>query len=64
MSPKLVSIKTDETLCIPCWAHRVGASAFWELTGKETLPKLPKEYRLSDGSRPVGFGWAAWSRQR
>lgn len=51
MSSKMVSIRTVETLCIPCWAHRVGKAAYWELTGKDTLSKLPKEYLHSDGTR-------------
>lgn len=64
MAPKMVSIRTDETLCIPCWAQRVGPELYWQLTGKRTLPLPPKEYLQSDGSRPSGFGWAAWSQNR
>ena len=52
MARKMVSIRTVETLCIACWAHRVGPAVHWELTGQDTMPKLPKEYLRSDGSRP------------
>ena len=51
-APKMVSVKTTETLCIPCWAHRVGPDLYWELTGKKMLPKQPREYRHGDGSLP------------
>src|SRR5688500_17566127 len=50
---KTVSIRTVETLCVSCWAHRVGPAAYWELTGADTMPKVPKEYVRPDGSRPL-----------
>jgi hypothetical protein len=51
-SPKMVSVQTNETLCIPCWAHRLGPELYSEVTGNRTLPKAPKEYRHADGSLP------------